>query len=429
MNNDPFLPDGTQLKRGKYKILSEIDKGGFGVVYKAQNMETGQVVAVKEFFSQEYHTRDNDNISVKSRRGCAAVIREEKDKFYREVDKIREFDHYNIIQAYESFRENNTAYYVMEYIEGCSLHAYCEKRGKKIREEEALDIVRQIADALKAMHKAQYNHADVKPKNILIDEVKRRAVLIDFGTAHKYLGDGSIRPAEETMVSRVETPGYTSSKLAAYPRLLPSRDIYSLGATLYNIITGRDPLGGINIQPNDMSRKTGDAIKKAMTEKIDEVLQNIDDFLKLLPKNNEELSKEISSRVTPSSIKVLRDNQVVVFGSNIAGRHSGGAAKKALLKWGAVWGLASGPQGRSYAIPTVSGKANNVKLIEPYARQFAQYARDHRDKTFLVTAVGCGNAGFTAEQVAPFFRECIDLPNVYLPESFWQVLRRKGLIK
>jgi hypothetical protein len=178
-----------------------------------------------------------------------------------------------------------------------------------------------------------------------------------------------------------------------------------------------------------MSRKTGDAIKKAMTERIDEVLQNIDDFLKLLPQNNEELSREISHRVTPRSIKELRDNQVFVFGSNIAGRHSGAAAKQALLKWGAVWGLASGPQGRSYAIPTVSGKANNVKLIEPYARQFAQYAREHREKTFLVTAVGCGNAGFTAEQVAPFFRECIDLPNVYLPESFWRVLRNRGFVE
>ena len=429
MNDNLYLRVGTLLKKGKYEILSVIDKGGFGVVYKAQNMETGQVVAVKEFFSHQYHTRDSETFSVKSRRGCGTAIREEKDKFNREVDKIREFDHYNIIQAYESFEENNTAYYAMEYIEGCSLHAYCEKRGRKIREEEALDIVRQIADALKTMHNAQYNHADVKPKNILIDEVKRRVVLIDFGTAHKYLGDGSIRPAEETMVSRVESPGYTSSVLAAYSRLLPSRDIYSLGATLYNIITGRDPLGGINIEPNDMSQRTGYAIKKAMTEKIGEDLQYIDEFLKLLPQNNEELSREISSRVTPRSVKGLRDNQVFVFGSNIAGRHSGAAAKQALLKWGAVWGLASGPQGRSYAIPTVSGKANNVKLIEPYARQFAQYARDHRDKTFLVTAVGCGNAGFTAEQVAPFFRDCIDLSNVYLPESFWQVLRRKGLIK
>lgn len=429
MNDNSFLPVGTQLKRGTYKILSKIDHGGFGVVYKAQNMETGQVVAVKEFFSHEYHTRDSKTFSVKSRRGYGTAIREEKDKFNREVDKIREFDHYNIIQAYESFKENNTVYYAMEYIEGCSLSAYCEKRGRKIREEEALDIVRQIADALKTMHNAQYNHADVKPKNILIDEVKRRAVLIDFGTAHKYLGDGSIRPAEETMVSRVESPGYTSRVLAAYPRLLPSRDIYSLGATLYNIITGRDPLGGINIEPNDMSQRTEYAIKKAMTESIDEVLQNIDDFLKLLPQNNEELSREISHRVTPRSVKELRENQVFVFGSNIAGHHSGAAAKQALLKWGAVWGLASGPQGRSYAIPTVTGKANNVKLIEPYARQFAQYARDHRDKTFLVTAVGCGNAGFTAEQVAPFFRDCIDLPNVYLPKDFWRVLRNKGFVE
>ena len=57
MNDNLYLPVGTLLKRGKYKILSKIDNGGFGVVYKAQNMETGQVVAVKEFFSHQYHTR------------------------------------------------------------------------------------------------------------------------------------------------------------------------------------------------------------------------------------------------------------------------------------------------------------------------------------------------------------------------------------
>ena len=88
MIDNSFLPDGTLLKRGTYKILSKIDNGGFGVVYKAQNMETGQVVAVKEFFSHEYHTRDSETFSVKSRRGCAAVIREEKDKFNRKLTRL-----------------------------------------------------------------------------------------------------------------------------------------------------------------------------------------------------------------------------------------------------------------------------------------------------------------------------------------------------
>lgn len=428
MNDNPFLPDGTLLKRGTYKILSVIDNGGFGVVYKAQNMETGQVVAIKEFYSHEYHTRIDETFSVKSRRGCGTIIREEKDKFNREVDKIGEFDHYNIIQAYESFKENNTSYYAMEYIEGCSLRAYCDSRGGKIREEEALDIVRQIASALKTMHEARYNHSDVKPKNILIDEVKRRAVLIDFGTAHKYLGDGSIRPVEETIVSRVESLGYTSRALATYPRLLPSKDIYSLGATLYNIITGRDPLNGVAIESGEMSGKTEHAIKKAMEERIDYVLRSIDDFLELLPQNDEELNRVISRRVTPEYVETLDENQIFVFGSNILGHHRGSAAGQAVRDFGAVWGVAAGPQGRAYAIPTVSLKANDVKLIEPYVQQFALYARNNPEKEFLVTAIGCGNAGFTPQQVAPFFRDCISLDNVHLPKSFWLVLEAKDLI-
>lgn len=122
----------------------------------------------------------------------------------------------------------------------------------------------------------------------------------------------------------------------------------------------------------------------------------------------------------------LQDYEVFVFGSNLAGHHSGGAAKQA-LKWGAKWYVASGPMGQTYGIPTVG--VHGLDAIEKYVSQFIKYVEENDHITFYVTAIGCGSAGFTPEQIAPLFKDCVELSNVYLPESFWKVLMNKGFIK
>ena len=131
-------------------------------------------------------------------------------------------------------------------------------------------------------------------------------------------------------------------------------------------------------------------------------------------------------RYTPDFITHLNKGEIFVFGSNLAGHHSGGAAKQA-LKWGAQMGVASGPMGNTYAIPTV--KVTGFDAIERYVSQFIKYVEGNDHITFYVTAIGCGSAGFTPEQIAPLFKDLVEESNVYLPENFWQVLRRKGLIK
>lgn len=123
-------------------------------------------------------------------------------------------------------------------------------------------------------------------------------------------------------------------------------------------------------------------------------------------------------RITPSQVNVLADGEIFVFGSNMHGAHMGGAARVALEKFGAIWGVGEGLQGRSYAIPTMEGLD---KMALAVAR-FISFAHQHKECKFFVTAIGCGIAGYRPEEVAPLFREAASLGNVCLPLSFWKVI-------
>lgn len=123
-------------------------------------------------------------------------------------------------------------------------------------------------------------------------------------------------------------------------------------------------------------------------------------------------------RVASDRIADLGENEIFVFGSNIQGAHGGGAAWYAHKKFGAQWGVGEGLTGRTYALPTMEGKASLQHAVE----HFIACAKEHPELTFLVTAVGCGIAGYTPDEVAPLFKESTSLENVYLPQVFWDVL-------
>ena len=126
-------------------------------------------------------------------------------------------------------------------------------------------------------------------------------------------------------------------------------------------------------------------------------------------------------RITPSHITSLAPGEIFVFGSNIHGAHMGGAARVAMDSFGAIWGVGEGLQGQSYAIPTMEGFEN----IAPAVDRFTAFAREHSELTFLVTAIGCGIAGYSPSEIAPLFSEASRLENVYLPDSFRKVLDAK----
>lgn len=127
----------------------------------------------------------------------------------------------------------------------------------------------------------------------------------------------------------------------------------------------------------------------------------------------------MKERITPDFISDLKENEIFVFGSNLEGEHGGGAARTAHDKFGAIWGQGTGLQGQSYGLPTMHG---GVEEIAPYVDEFIDFAVSNPHLIFLVTRVGCGIAGFHDSEIAPLFSRAKGISNIYLPESFWDLL-------
>lgn len=124
-------------------------------------------------------------------------------------------------------------------------------------------------------------------------------------------------------------------------------------------------------------------------------------------------------KYTPERISGLQENEIFVFGSNLAGAHGGGAARLAYERFGAVWGEGVGFHGQTYAIPTMQG---GVDTIKPYVDEFICFVKEHTRLTFLVTRIGCGIAGFRDDEIAPLFKEALNIENVILPKEFVECL-------
>ena len=132
----------------------------------------------------------------------------------------------------------------------------------------------------------------------------------------------------------------------------------------------------------------------------------------------EESPNNPDNRITPDHINRLGANEIFVFGSNEQGLHYGGAAKAALENFGAIMGQGNGLQGKSYAIPSMSG----LGVMGEYVKEFCEFAKAHSEKRFLVTEIGCGIAGYSIGEVAPLFECCRDVDNITLPASFWDII-------
>lgn len=283
------LHANTLLHNRHYAIQKTLGQGGFGITYLAYDNVNRRQVAIKEFFMKELCNRDGKtrHMSVPST-GSKKLVDKFRAKFLKEANTIANLSHPNIIKIYDIFEENATAYYAMEYISGGSLADMLKKEPEqRLSEVEVLHYIRQVAGALNYIHMLGINHLDIKPDNILDDN--GRAVLIDFGVAKRYDNDGHQTSTTPVGLSHGYAPleQYKSGGVAEFS---PTTDIYSLGATLYKLITGQTPPDANDVLekglPNIedmMSPQCADAIKKAMRSKRAYRQQSIDEFLNMLP--------------------------------------------------------------------------------------------------------------------------------------------------
>lgn len=288
------LKSGTLLQGGKYKIESVLGQGAYGITYLATTKVKGTLgdiavkVAIKEFFSKELNTRKVDgNVSEVSSDSLAGKY---SNMFLREARNLSHLKHDGIVNVLEAFSENNTHYYVMEYVDGGSLDAYIRSKGR-LSERETLSLARQIGSALSFMHENKMLHLDLKPKNIML-RADGTLCLIDFGLSKQYDADGE---PESSTTMGLGTPGYAPIEQGSSDdrkTFAPTLDIYAFGATLYKMLTGKTPPRASDIM-NDgfpeeellslgISEETVSAIRQAMSPRKGDRPQTVEEFLALL---------------------------------------------------------------------------------------------------------------------------------------------------
>lgn len=235
------LKSGSLLQGGKYRIECTLGQGGFGITYLATQDILERKVAIKEFFFREYCERQGDTAHVTlGTQSNRDTVDRFLNKFIKEARTISKLHHPAIISIYDIFRENGTAYFVMEYIEGESLSHMVKHRGA-LPEAEALSYVRSVGDALTYIHQRNINHLDVKPSNIMLRQSDSQIVLIDFGVAKQY--------DEQTKEGTTTTPvgishGYSPAeqyRKNGVQTFSPQSDVYALAATLFKLLTGQTP--------------------------------------------------------------------------------------------------------------------------------------------------------------------------------------------
>ena len=285
------LKEGTLLQNGKYRIERFISSGGFGCTYEARHLYSNRKVAIKEFFIRDFCNRDEKSSYVTvGTQSKKALVERLKEKFVDEANSIWNLNHKGIVRVSDVFGENGTAYYVMDYIEGKSIKEKVKEKGH-LSEQDTLKYIRQVAETLRYVHSKNILHLDLKPDNIMIDG-EDNAILIDFGVSKQYDEvDG-----ENTSTLMGKTPGYASLEQMnnAVSEFYPATDIYSLGATMYAMLTGVTPPNAIsrvigskmNPLPSSISVNTKNTVSYSMEMLKENRPQSIDEFLNVLDGDN-----------------------------------------------------------------------------------------------------------------------------------------------
>ena len=240
------LSSGIHLLDGVYQIDRVLGQGGFGITYQGVDTRLNRPVALKEFFPEGCWREGTSVIS--SGRWTLKTYSDAKQKFLQEGQTLGQFNHPGIVRVFYYFEENNTAYMVMEYLQGRSLADLLKQRGGKLNESEALHYIQKICQGLEVLHQSEFLHRDLKPDNVMLTK-DDRVVLIDFGAARDFNSRISQR------FTAMFTPGY--APLEQYGQSLKFgtfTDIYALGATLYHLLTGVVP-------PSAVERAAGIELK------------------------------------------------------------------------------------------------------------------------------------------------------------------------
>lgn len=288
--NESALRRGHILK-DRYYVGRVLGSGGFGITYLAYDDKTAKIRAIKEFFPREWVRRVDDHMRVKFKdsdkaemyhRGLEVFVNEARVLGTMSTDPV-------IVNVSDFFRENNTAYIVMEFLQGMTLAEYMNKKGRLFEESQALSIVKSIANPLHELHELGLLHRDISPDNVMLmedDSVK----LIDFGAIRQYAGH------DQKSMSVLVKPGFAPPEQYDNKRKQgPWTDVYALAATYYYLVTGKQPVPSMDRLKEDtlvtlhernsaLSEKISQVMEHAMVLDYQNRTQSMTDFVKELKK-------------------------------------------------------------------------------------------------------------------------------------------------
>ena len=263
------LPPETKI--GGYRVVRKLAAGGFGVVYLAQDAE-GQQVAVKEYLPSSLATRDAGELLPKVAPEKLSLYRLGLKSFFEEGRALAQISHASVVSVLNFFRENETVYMVMNYLEGASLQEYIVtardlKQPKVFRESTIRSLFDEVLRGLRIVHQHKMLHLDIKPANIFITD-DNKAVMIDFGAAREVLSK------EGTFIRPMYTPGFAAPEMYRRDSQMgPWTDIYAIGACMYACMHGYPPAEAPQRQDNDRLTQTLNKLRGVYSDNLIEVVE------------------------------------------------------------------------------------------------------------------------------------------------------------
>ena len=346
-----YLRKETRLI-GRYTIKSVLGQGGFGITYLGMDELYQRKVAIKEFFPQGIVTRNTeyeDTVTVTYVEE-KADYEKGKERFLKEARTMAKFSKdEGIVKALDFFEINNTAYIVMEYLEGVTLKQYL-RENQRIAPEDLIELLVPLIESLDEIHSQGMIHRDISPDNIMVLP-DGRIKLMDFGAARDYTEFG------EKSLSIVLKPGYAPpEQYQTHGIQGPWTDIYALCATMYKCITGENPPDAIERVMDDHLKKISEfgivippqeeaAIIKGMSVSAKDRYQDIKDFCEDLyggyeetsvPENKEsEVESETSSEIKVTEIAEQQKSQYILHNPKVEDDSSTESGKK--VTWNCLW--------------------------------------------------------------------------------------------
>ena len=303
-NINHALPSGSRLDT--YEIIEAIGSGGFGITYKALDTNLKHLVAIKEYLPVQLAWRADESTVIPRTDSDTESFEYGLEQFIEEGRTLARFKHTNIVRVIRYFKDNGTAYLVMEYEHGQTLKEYLQSCPRP-DETMLLELLSSILKGLKSIHDQGFLHRDVKPSNIYLRD-KGEALLIDFGSAREAL------TRQTQALTGIVSEGFAPfEQYTGNIQQTPATDLYGLGATLYLAISGQTPMNALD-RYNTLHTSNKDPL--TASTQVGATLYNhffltlIDWLLEIYPENRPQTVGELIESLNNQSVPDLTRTQI-----------------------------------------------------------------------------------------------------------------------